>query len=727
METRPLHQSEDRPEDPPNPGTPEDVAILYSWANIEGAKYRDFSANRREHRAQMRHRAAEQLRMMQLQAQSEAEAAAAQAEFEAEQAHREADAATAKLAAGRKLSSAADPASEEAVEMRRRTSLREAAQQARKAAAERLEASRRAEAAALADSIARREEREIAEAQASAMRQAAQYAEAEARGRQKKSAGAGPAVPGRISDPYGSQELPEGAYFEQPGTPVSELEASRFRRQREYIETATGAEVPEFRMPRAAAAPSDGSLLSHAPETMPLGDSPRPAAEVVNRIPESGPAWLYPREQAESRTIRPAVDRTAGVAADFLAAGPPIDDRTGGESMPRGAAGRFRPNPAEPIRRPVAATGDVTPHPGEAGAPRWFALKSVFAGAGNGVDARAGAHNGSAGAVESGNAATVRTTDLAAGHAAGHGGGRTPPILAVFSLAGGVGKTTLVATVGRALSSLGEKVLLTDTTSHGLLPLYFGARDLRPGVVRTFSPPVGHTDAPIHLVSYSGGRGPDRRLDRRMDRRLDRGLDRSLDMNGSRNGVHQTSRDRVQRAIENGSEDDPRASLVEDLLANSQRASRVLLDLDPECGWLVGRLARSRPTILVPLAPDMNSVVSLQAVEGRFGGMKDAEGHALRPFYLLNQFDPLLRLHRDVRELLGQQLGDRLLPFVVRRASAVGEALAEGMTIVDYAPESDAARDCFAVPNWVRTLASAVPGVRGTRWSERWNEAWSER
>ena len=76
------------------------------------------------------------------------------------------------------------------------------------------------------------------------------------------------------------------------------------------------------------------------------------------------------------------------------------------------------------------------------------------------------------------------------------------PVLAVFSLAGGVGKTSLVATLGRALSSSGEKVLLTDTTSHGLLPFYFGASELRPGVVRTFSPPVGSADAPIHLLSF---------------------------------------------------------------------------------------------------------------------------------------------------------------------------------------------------------------------------------
>jgi hypothetical protein len=51
---------------------PEDVAALYSWANMHGAKYRDFSGSRREHRAQVRHRAALELRERELQAQAAA-------------------------------------------------------------------------------------------------------------------------------------------------------------------------------------------------------------------------------------------------------------------------------------------------------------------------------------------------------------------------------------------------------------------------------------------------------------------------------------------------------------------------------------------------------------------------------------------------------------------------------------------------------------------------------
>ncbi|MGB6690950.1 MAG: hypothetical protein WBE76_24205, partial [Terracidiphilus sp.] len=36
--------------------TPEDVATLYSWANLHGAKYRDFSASRAQTREKARQR-----------------------------------------------------------------------------------------------------------------------------------------------------------------------------------------------------------------------------------------------------------------------------------------------------------------------------------------------------------------------------------------------------------------------------------------------------------------------------------------------------------------------------------------------------------------------------------------------------------------------------------------------------------------------------------------------
>ena len=146
----------------------------------------------------------------------------------------------------------------------------------------------------------------------------------------------------------------------------------------------------------------------------------------------------------------------------------------------------------------------------------------------------------------------------------------------------------------------------------------------------------------------------------------------------------------------------------------------MLLDLNGSSGWIVRRLPGMLPTVLVPVAPDMNSVISLQAVEKYFAGALDSEGNAIQPNYILNQFDASLPLHLDVREVLRRQLSERLLPFVIRRAPAVSEALAEGMTVIDYAPEAGIVEDYMNIASWLRsTSAPASQGFRNVRWSER--------
>ena len=193
-------RSTDRTDDPTVAETPEDVAVLYSWANLHGAKYRDFSASRREYRAQLRHRAAEQVREQALLAQAEAEAAAAAAE-----------------SAARHAAQAARTHQADDADSSMRRALREAEEAARTAAAERVEAARRAEAAAVAEAAARREEREIAEAHASAQRQAARHADSEMR---RKAGGdaqhESPDLPGAIADPYTIASTPQTPAPSQP-------------------------------------------------------------------------------------------------------------------------------------------------------------------------------------------------------------------------------------------------------------------------------------------------------------------------------------------------------------------------------------------------------------------------------------------------------------------------------------------------------------------------------
>jgi len=315
--------------------------------------------------------------------------------------------------------------------------------------------------------------------------------------------------------------------------------------------------------------------------------------------------------------------------------------------MVREPAGEFQPPQIEPPQvDPIpptfvpASEPPVKPvtqaEPEEGVATRWYALHSVFAPA-EAVDPPLSpeAH---------------------------------PPIVAFFSLAGGVGKTCLVATLGRALAALGEHLLLADTPACGMLPFYFGSRESRPGAVRTFFPPGptfgAETDASVQVLNLPPERYPG-----------------------------------------------PGPWLA-DLLNGGRLANRILVDVATASQEVTSRLLRLRPTVLVPVLPDMSSVASLGPLEAL-----PEPGETL---YLLNQFDAGSPLHLDVRALLQQQLGDRLLPFVVRRSYAVSEALAEGMTVIDYAPDSPVAEDYRVLGSWLRSfVAAAAVGTRGVRWTER--------
>ena len=300
--------------------------------------------------------------------------------------------------------------------------------------------------------------------------------------------------------------------------------------------------------------------------------------------------------------------------------------------------------PAQPVVPP--APEDTLQASRDRLTSRWFALNGLF--------------NGGTAPVESVPAATSQRA----------------PVLAVFSLAGGVGKTSLVATLGRALSSRGERVLLVDTAAFGLLPFFFGARDQRPGVLRTFTAPSSSGDAPIQMITID----PE-----------------SL-----------------------GPEVSPQETLTHEISRNARGAGRVIVDLATASGAITRRILRMAPAVLVPVVPDMSSVVSVSSIDSFFQHNLSASGQPVRPYYVLNQFDPSLPLHLDVREVLREQLGERLLPFALRRTQAVSEALAEGMTVVDYAPNSTAAEDYGNLAGWVKSVAApASTGYRGVRWSEK--------
>ncbi len=502
-------------------GTPEDVAALYQWANMQGARYRDFSGSRREHRAQVRHRAAVELRERELQAQAAAEAAAAEADRESLAAEKDIQeiSETPEFLGGQEL---------------RDQSRHIAIAAARRAAAHRAEAARHAETAAQVAVAILREEREIVDARASAERQAQNYAASGPR--QVQSDGPRPIdLPAKQSGAGAASLLP-GFNFKAYGTTVSASEVSSAE---SFFALDLSRNAAGLRSPRVVDA----------------GEAPAVAAsaETGVAIEQHGPAWLYPSN------VTPVL-------------------------APRARA----THPLSPLRE-------------------------------------------------------VRS-----------------PLLAIFSFAGGVSKSGVVATLSRALGVHGERVVLADTTSHGLLPFYFGARELEPGLVRTFPAASGGVK-PLSLVSYD---------------------------------IYEDSEGQQQRD-----------ELVEEILRNCDANDRVVLDISSGSHWLLRRIADLHPVVLVPIALDANSIITMQAIERLFNGIVDSDGQPLQPCYLLNQFDVSNALHLEVRESLRRWLRERLLPFSIRRSPAINEALAEGMTVLDYAPDAPVAHDYFEVAAWLRSVS----------------------
>ncbi|HTJ28911.1 MAG TPA: cellulose biosynthesis protein BcsQ [Acidobacteriaceae bacterium] len=595
-----------------NTEPPEDVATLYSWANLHGAKYRDFSAARAQARDAARQRVEE--------------AAAAERRRQEEEAER----------------------------LRQ-----EEAQRAAREAAEAAEAARQAEAERLAELARQAEiERQAVLAAQEAQRQAAQQ-----RAWQSGHASSGAWEPSTVF-PVVAEAAP-GFSLERPS--LERLGSERPSPERHTPPAASVARVIETPHPHNEMKPF--SAPAAAPASFPSYAEP-PSFFSPPAVEELPPSWFTPTPERETESLRPSwlAPEIPSVAPAPVA--PPVAPPAPQRPVPmyvQPVGHTPAPQQTAPAP-PLVASPQLSPYMAEGGqyggGNRWFALKSVF------------------------DPQSAPAEQPAAPQPA------QMPVLAVFSLAGGVGKTSIVAALGRALSARGERLLLVDTTAYGLLPFFFGARDQRPSQLRTFTPPGAGLEAPVQLITLDPETPP----------------------------AELTSA--AGMASSAGSAERQQEWLPAEITRLGRVAHRVLIDLPSASGSTTRRILRLNPTILVPVVADMNSVVSVGAIESFFRHNGSAGQRAgdrqIQPYYLLNQFDPSLPLHLDVREILREQIGDRLLPFTLRRSPAVSEALAEGMTVIDYAPSTPLAEDYVSLAGWVRSLAApAAQANRGVRWSER--------
>jgi cellulose synthase operon protein YhjQ len=231
------------------------------------------------------------------------------------------------------------------------------------------------------------------------------------------------------------------------------------------------------------------------------------------------------------------------------------------------------------------------------------------------------------------------------------------PTLAICSTGGGNGKTTISATLGRALSLSGENILMIHGTLQPSAPLHFGAQLAQAGRLRTFVPPL-RNQGTVHMLSHQ--------FDEGSTQTEDSGAWLLREVNALEHEIHRC--------------------IVE--ISSPRGEEAQMLDLAQNC--------------LVVLTPDINSVMALGSFRKLSEGSNRPGSRQPGVHFLINKFDPASAFHVEVRQNLRLQLGARLLPFCIRRNDAVDEALAAGMTVLDYAPNSAPAEDFLRLAAWTR-------------------------
>jgi cellulose biosynthesis protein BcsQ len=107
---------------------------------------------------------------------------------------------------------------------------------------------------------------------------------------------------------------------------------------------------------------------------------------------------------------------------------------------------------------------------------------------------------------------------------------------------------------------------------------------------------------------------------------------------------------------------------------------------------------------LVPVLADMRGVRAAIRLSEQLDSYESENGRRLSFYFVLNQFDRASNLQEEMRQHLMRKLGGRLCPVAVRWAEEIGAALAEGSTVLDYAPDSAAAQDFQSLGEWLAGL-----------------------
>jgi chromosome partitioning protein len=243
-----------------------------------------------------------------------------------------------------------------------------------------------------------------------------------------------------------------------------------------------------------------------------------------------------------------------------------------------------------------------------------------------------------------------------------------PSRLAIFNHKGGTGKTTTSVSLAAGLAARGLRVLLVDTDSQGNVGVSLGVK----------------AEKTLYHVLVMGLRPSDAAIHVRPN--LDLVVSNETLAAAELYLAGKQNRDRILR----------------DRLASAfDEYDVVMLDCSPSLSLMNQNALVVADGIVVPVACDFLSLVGVRQVVKTVKNVNSLLHHPVQIHGVLPTFyDARARICRDAVDALREHFGDRVLS-PIRQATRLKEAPAQGKTIFEFAPESNAAQDYGLVVDWL--------------------------
>jgi MinD-like ATPase involved in chromosome partitioning or flagellar assembly len=235
----------------------------------------------------------------------------------------------------------------------------------------------------------------------------------------------------------------------------------------------------------------------------------------------------------------------------------------------------------------------------------------------------------------------------------------------VYGTAGGVGTTTVAATLARLFARAGKTCAIFDDRNESVLPFFFGGQRTIHDAQR-YAGLQAASDTPVRIIT------------------------RLTDDTGSAQDETDSENDWLRRSVSSFQ------GYLDHLVVDVQRGQEPTLPAD------------AVPIALLVAVPDVSSLVGARALKR----ILSAQAGGSKVICVLNKFDSSLALHTEIHGWF-QENFSRVL--TLGRSDLLNEALAEGLTIVDWMPQSAAATDFLRLLTTVDDLMPASPAAHSQR------------